>query len=86
MYGHTIFINFIIMGKAMFINKLRHITSIIAKGDDLMNFLRWVASIILMFSLISFLFKLGSIFINSLLLLATTIFIIDIFMEREKIK
>ncbi|ENK0838932.1 hypothetical protein ACXATD_000724 [Clostridium sporogenes] len=74
------------MGKAMFINKLRHITSIIAKGDDLMNFLRWVASIILMFSLISFLFKLGSIFINSLLLLATTIFIIDIFMEREKIK
>ncbi|HDK7157467.1 TPA: hypothetical protein PTV43_002627 [Clostridium botulinum] len=70
----------------MFINKLRHITSIIAKGDDLMNFLRWVASIILMFSLISFLFKLGSIFINSLLLLATTIFIIDIFTEREKIK
>lgn len=70
----------------MFINKLKHIISIIAKGDDFINFLKWIASIILMFSLISFVFKLGSIFINSLLLLATTIFIIDIFTEREKIK
>ncbi|WP_434306297.1 hypothetical protein [Clostridium botulinum] len=51
-----------------------------------MNFLRWISSIILMFSLISFLFKLGGIFINSLLLLAATIFIIDIFTESEKIK
>ncbi|MDU1321986.1 MAG: hypothetical protein E6931_10810 [Clostridium botulinum] len=51
-----------------------------------MNFLKWIASIILMFSLISFVFKLGSIFINSLLLLAATIFIVDIFTEREKIK
>jgi len=51
-----------------------------------MNFLKWIASIILMVSLISFVFKLGSTFINSLLLLAATIFIIDIFTEREKIK
>ncbi|WP_409069017.1 hypothetical protein ACFLKB_01650 [Clostridium sp. FAM 1755] len=51
-----------------------------------MNFLKWMASIIFIFSLISFIFKLGSTFINSLLLLAATIFIVDIFIGREKIK
>ncbi|EJP6472185.1 hypothetical protein K8O96_11790 [Clostridium sporogenes] len=51
-----------------------------------MNILKWIASIILIFSLTSFIFKLGSTFINSLLLLAATIFIVDIFIGREKIK
>ncbi|WP_251860870.1 hypothetical protein [Clostridium sp. Marseille-Q2269] len=51
-----------------------------------MNFLRWIISIILIFYLISFIFKLGTTFINALLLLAATIFIIDIFIEKEKIR
>ncbi|MCR1934311.1 hypothetical protein ACQX0N_08160 [Clostridium tepidum] len=51
-----------------------------------MNILKWITSIILIFSLISFMFKLGITFINFLLLLATIIFIVDIFVGREKVK
>lgn len=48
-----------------------------------MNFLRWLGGIFIFFILIGMIFKIGSVFINILLIIAMFTFIIDMIMTTN---
>ncbi|HEY5562043.1 MAG TPA: DUF5670 family protein [Clostridiaceae bacterium] len=49
-----------------------------------MIFLRWLGALIILFWLVSLIFKIGGGLINLLLLLATLIFVFDALFDRRK--
>jgi hypothetical protein len=53
-------------------------------GGSKMFFLRWLGGVILLFWIIGFIFKIGGMLINSLLLAATIIFILDALGGKKK--
>lgn len=49
-----------------------------------MKFIRWLAAVLLLFWLISLVFRLGSVLVNVLLLIAGLIFAADVACNRKK--